>query len=450
MLPRRCKMPSWKFLIARHYAGSLQRKIVCATIRTNVEQHGLASVLPLVKFETGKSKEYYLGIAFDENIPNAVEDARRVLLESSIKNIILEPQQPEAIKSLLRGTIDCASFTIPISYEKENEPETINPSQILSLADTIEMQSFEKNMPEIEFLDKLLYWCSSTGQGDLRGIQNACELLGICTEWGGTWSVLRRFVLLGHLEFKTLNTIRWGVVPSVLIKTSENGAYFLSGQRSPSMMTALQKQLDVKENPQMEGPKQLIVEGVKEDVDIILTTSQKIVNLGCVSERLSKLLPKLELWAKSIPAWDEKDFERYQIELYFPQNDEFVTVESMSQPEKGLYRFSIEHNKRKLETLAYFDDKNIIWKCGDFYGLRFLARQNVGICNAVYNEKNNELVIADKNRWPMPYERALVLASGMLPRRLKTENGLSVLAYAGVSRELAKRLCGLLSLTMEG
>jgi hypothetical protein len=74
----------------------------------------------------------------------------------------------------------------------------------------------------------------------------------------------------------------------------------------------------------------------------------------------------------------------------------------------------------------------------------------VGICNAVYNEKNNELVIADKNRWPMPYERALVLASGMLPRRLKTENGLSVLAYAGVSRELAKRLCGLLSLTMEG
>ena len=443
-------MPDWKFLLASHYAGAQQRRAVCEAIKEHVEQLGLSTVLPLVKFETGKSREYYLGIAFDQNIPDAVDNACRVLAAARITKVFAEPQDPEAIRSFLRGTLDCASFTIPLSYEKESDTEPVSSNQLLSLADIGELQPFDIDMPITDYLDKLLYWCSSTGAGDLGRIQNTCQLLGLSTEWGGAWSVIRRFVLLGHLEFDMRNTIRWGVVPSVLIRTATDSGHFLSGQRSPSLVSALHENFRITENTQIGGPKQLVVEGINKGSDVTLESSRRLKNLDCVSARLSKILPTVEQWAKAMPAWSEKDFGRYQIEHYIPERDEFLLLESLIKPQKGFYRFKLENNNRKSETLTYFDDEYGNWTCGDFYGLRFLARRNMGVCRAVYLDTKSELLIPVIDRWPMPYERALVLASGILPHRLKTESGLNILSYIGISRELAAQLCGLLGLEMEG
>ena len=49
----------------------------------------------------------------------------------------------------------------------------------------------------------------------------------------------------------------------------------------------------------------------------------------------------------------------------------------------------------------------------------------------------------------MPYERALVLASGRLPRRMQLDGGEAVVVYKGIPQWLAIQLCGLLSLEME-
>jgi hypothetical protein len=48
----------------------------------------------------------------------------------------------------------------------------------------------------------------------------------------------------------------------------------------------------------------------------------------------------------------------------------------------------------------------------------------------------------------MPYERALVLASGRLPKRMQLDGGEAVLAYKGIPEWLAEQLCRLLNLEM--
>lgn len=446
-------MPNWKFLVVRSFGGSQQRRLLCSNIKNRVEQLGLSTVLPLVKYEVGRGREYYLGIAFDECNLNAVEDARNVLVASGIPTAN-NPQSPvidaEQVGSLLSGNLECESFTIPISYERDPDPEIISSTQLLSLADISEMQPLDKEDSDIDHLDKLLYWCSSTGTGDLGHLQTACQLLGISTEWGGAWSVIRRFVLLGHLEFEMSNTLHWGIVPTVLVKTATDGMYFLSGQRSPSLVKALRERVNLVENVQVGGPRQIFVEGLGGDTCITLKPSRRIANLGCVSMRLSSLLPTVEQWAKEIPSWGEKDFSRYQIERYRAESDDFCIVETFAQFQKGLYRFKLENKNRKLETLAYFDEKSANWICGDFYGLRFLARHNLRACRVFYLSTERELLIPLADRWPMPYERALVLASGKLPRRLRVESGIPLLAYSGISSELATKLCNLLDLKLEG
>jgi len=49
----------------------------------------------------------------------------------------------------------------------------------------------------------------------------------------------------------------------------------------------------------------------------------------------------------------------------------------------------------------------------------------------------------------MPYERALVLASGALPQRIRTDQGDIVLSYQGITRPLAEKLGILLELELE-
>jgi hypothetical protein len=81
--------------------------------------------------------------------------------------------------------------------------------------------------------------------------------------------------------------------------------------------------------------------------------------------------------------------------------------------------------------------------------LRFLARSAIGACRAFHDEKAATLVVPFPDRWPMPYERALVLASGRLPKRIRREDGEALLVYKGIPHWLAAKLCDLLGLEIE-
>ena len=121
-------MRKWQFLVVKQFGGVHQRQQTCARIKQRVEQEGLSDVLPLVKYERGRQKEYYLGLAIDRTAAgqdaDAADDlARHVLVDSGIA-VAKNPQlsyvvDAEDVQRLLTGTLECDSFTLPISYDYE-------------------------------------------------------------------------------------------------------------------------------------------------------------------------------------------------------------------------------------------------------------------------------------------------------------------------------------------
>lgn len=450
-------MTDWRFLVVRHFGGSHQRQQTCIKIKRLVEQHGLSNVLPLVKYELGRQHEYYIGMAVDINGlgdgNNAEEEARRVLVNSGVTaaaNRQISPLvEADQVQGLLRGTIECQSFTVPITYEASDESESIIIDWLQTEFDIGELQSAEPSSDENEKYTRLLHWCSATGSGELGRIQHACQVLGIATEWGGAWSLLRRLVLLGHMEFDGSASLRWSIIPPTLVTPGDDKSHrILVGQRTPTIVQYLRDHLQLEEHPQPNGPPCLLVLG--ETDEIYYKPSRQVQYAGSVSNQLSELLPTFENWKSRLPTWDERDFGRFSIEKYDLQANDFRNVPSISgKPQMGLYRFTFEQTNQRLVTLSFFDDHGDRWVCGDYYGLRFLERARYGLCRVIYLQDSHHLVIPVIDRWPMPYERALVLASGILPRRMQSEAGISVYAYEGITPEFASRMCTLMGLEME-
>ena len=80
----------------------------------------------------------------------------------------------------------------------------------------------------------------------------------------------------------------------------------------------------------------------------------------------------------------------------------------------------------------------------------FLHGHDAVCVGSIYRRDTHQLVIPVTDRWPMPYERALVLARGSLPQRLQAESGPFVFVYEGIPPEFAASMCRLLGLEMEG
>jgi len=453
-------MPKWKFLVVRHSGGAQQRRQICAVIKEHIERQGLASTLPLVKYEVSRGFEYYLGIAVDVNTKIdgcSAEDFARAVLRGAGITRATSPQygwliKPEEVGGLFRGNIECESFTIPIAYEQDDDYEAPATDQLFSMSDITELYPLDVSLTDSESYERLLQWCSATGTGNLQRMQTTCVTLGVSTDWGGAWSVLRRLVLLGHVEFDMRNAVRWGVIPPVFVMPAEEGEpCFLAGQRTPGLIQAIKSQVDITEEIQQDGPPIIRVHGIEGDSNITVRSGRQVACVGCVSARLSDLLPRLGDWASMIPVWDEQDFSRYQIKRYEPESNKFLNLSHPTQFKEGLYQFISEpSNRQQIVTVAFFDEQKNKFLCGDFYGLRFLTRQGVGVSRAFYVNSTKELLMPIADRWPMPYERALVLASGCLPRRLRTESGVTVISYTGITESLRERFSDLLGLEIVG
>lgn len=450
-------MPKWRFLVVRHFGGPHQRRHICAQIKQQVEQDGLSHILPLVKYELGRQREYYLGVAVDVdasvNGADGEEAARRVLTEAGVHAAANRQFSPvveaEQVQGLLRGTLECESFTIPIAYEAEASNRPPSTDGLFAELDLDDLSTAVPDASETEKYRRLLHWCSAVGSGELDRIKYACQLLGISDEWGGAWSVLRRLVLLGHLEFDGGSTLRWSVIPPTLVTGADGQHQVLVGQRAPALVAAVREKHQVEERPQVGGPPRLQVASTNDG--LCYRDGRHVNAVGCVSQQMTELLPDLADWSCRLPEWQERDFARFQTEQYDPHADAFREIAPFAgQPPAGLYRFVFDQGPQRVVTVAFFDDARGQWVCGDFYGLRFLARSRCRLCRTVYREDALQLVIPVSDRWPMPYERALVLASGSLPQRAQPEGGSPVLAYEGITSDLAARMCSLLGLEMEG
>jgi len=235
-------MPEWNFLVVRHFGGRRQRQELCARIKSEVEDENLSHLLPLVKYEPSRGLEYYLGLAYDASDWDAEDEARHILVAAGI-GAAANPQQSYTIaahqvQTLLRGSLEFESFTVPIHYERVTASEMPSTAELLAQADD---DDGETDNLEAEKYARLLYWCSAIGTGGLDRIKEACRLLGIDTEWGGAWSVLRRLALLGHLDISDGQSVRWGEQP-IGIKLSLSAAHRRSATGGRGAATAYGRQ----------------------------------------------------------------------------------------------------------------------------------------------------------------------------------------------------------------
>lgn len=447
-------MPKWQFLIVKHFGGTLQRQQTCSRIKQQVEQQGLSDILPLVKYERGRQKEYYLGIAIDGNAAatgrDAADFARHVLVDAGV-SIARNPQfsfvvEADEVQRLLTGTLECDSFTIPIIFDIAGSADGPSADQLFTEVDAADLARAEPSAHDTQRYSRLLEWCSAVGSGELARIQQTCQALGFSSDWGGAWSILRRLVLLGHLEIAG-SSLRWSVIPPTSIAPDDDSdCAVLVGQRTPEMINFLRSGVSIEEQPQIDGPPRIVIREPRGD--IFYRPGRRVVETGCAARELSNLLPHVNAWVARLPTWDEQEFSRFDIERYEPQFDQFHEVPRIDDRCKScLYRFTFR--QQRIVTLGFFDDRDNRWICGDYYGLRFLARLRHSRCRAAFRSHTNQLVIPLSDRWPLPYERALVLASGALPQRIRTEQGDTVLSYQGITRRLAEKLSILLDLELE-
>lgn len=450
-------MPQWKYLVLRKVGNFTQRQLLCRNIKKQVELLGISTIFPQIKYERSKHLEYYLGLAMDTDaLPDGeAEKQGREILSMCLGPDALNPNAccivtADEAKSFLTGSLGTEKITASIKYQPRQPQETPLSENLLSLTESPDSDSNIPDETESEKYSKLLYWCSSVGAGRLDRFRDAVEILGLDQEWGGAWSILRKFVLLGHLEFDGGKNFKWAVLkPTVFSQLVDDRYLVLAGQRNPSILKYLTDESHVNIKMQVGGPPLYLINKSKENTDYEGASIAE--NVGNAAEQLCNNLPGVDQWSQMLPKWEETDFSRYSMEEYDPSDDSFIRrPRSAGFLPSTMYRFQVDHFKQRITIHAMYDEDRRNWISGDFYGLRFLCRARKGFARCLYSKETQELCIPMEDRWPMPYERALVLATGLLPLRLKNTNNGDMLIYSGITSEFALKMSNLLNLELEG
>lgn len=455
-----------------------------------VHENDLARFVPSVKPEKIKKKrtqnasrnsvssrrkqsciEFYLFIAIESDeigqIPSIVsssliqflkqrEQEYRGRLYQLIQWEIPEGFIYEEIKGMAEADFDVYNFTQSIPYQPQHKEQLDdNPFERLDTDD--ESSGIERIATNSISYEKLLYLLSTLGQGTWDLFKKVCQALNL----ENPGAIRRRFKLLGHLEVSS-NGRYWSIAPTALVKVrsdSGNQEFILCGQQNRNLLQELEKNfVDLKEEKQVNAPRcvRLVLPETKDVCSIIDKVTNEnglvITNAGNAAITLADILPDLEQWHENLPnlegvrpyAYSLKRFDGKEfVECAF--SDETGMYELWPLEEKQFFR-GVQLN-RPIQTLFYHADTNT-WRQGDWYGLRFLAlyysdQKNV----AYYDSASSRLAVPYSQRFPELYERALVLASGLLPSYQETEQNRWWI-YENVEQQLAEKLTQKLHITL--
>ena len=288
---------------------------------------------------------------------------------------------------------------------------------------------------------KLLYWLSSYGDGTRQTFAQACQTLDAEEEnRGGVGSVIRRLRLLGHMELSDDGS-KWSAAPPAFVRFPDgSGNGFLAGARTLSLLANVEPRAAANQPNRMGPPR------VEMAWDDARSSSQNIADAGAVSTELANLLPSLNDWKATLsarnPVVSDYDAEVWDGTKFVP-----CVIYEGDGRSSGMYNLTRTVHNREFSMTLFFDKPSRRWLSGDWYGLRFLALQTAGYqIKAIHVSDTNDLLIPDDQRLPMLYERALVLASGLLPDRAPNRKWLK---YVGIPYELAQTLCAKLNVQLD-
>jgi len=438
-------------------------QVVLEKLRRVVEGRKLANKIPLVKFaKTSRDRFYFfLGVKgwSDVYLP---EEVRRVLELLGLEGSAYWPMEINYIQWKLRGEeIETHYFTstettaavgevarqVP-GYTTAGVGHAIDPFDLseTELPDT----GLEDSKADQRF-DQLLYWLSARAEGSWEVFVQACQLLRLVKDPRHARYIQRRLMLLGHVECSA-DGARWSICPAAAVR-SQSGEVFLCGQRTPELLEEISEQFGIVDRPQPEhsSPTRLAINGFSLDEGetirfkggVILTAA------GSASFKLAAILPDLAGWQDSLARIEKLNPYSYEIERWaderFSPCQEISERHNIYSGESGMYRLT--HRVTGVGMTLYFDQAGQRWLKGDWYGLRFLAHQTAGSrCVVEHASGKNELKIPIAQHWPLLYERALVLSSGFLPRRIKDPGSV---IYQQIPAKLSHALAQKLNVSVE-
>ncbi len=181
-----------------------------------------------------------------------------------------------------------------------------------------------------------------------------------------------------------------------------------------------------------------------------------LAGVGVAAIRLAEVLPALEQYPDILSSLSPPDsaFNTYRIwdgQQYVDPPEPVYRHGNRYVGRAGLYRVTPNNAATgAFASYLFFDAPQQRFLKGEVQGLRFIARSTALRPDGLrpqgrWNPDTSQLFTPDRERWPVLYERALVLASGLLPGRADNPDWL---VYECISRELASLLAGKLNVEL--
>jgi hypothetical protein len=402
---------------SRHSPQELVKQISQKVLESNLSKY-----IPVIRLEkrTKSRGEFYFFIAIESldkgTIPEEVYRSCLLKLKFFTTPAVQNRSSftNDEIKSMVGAAHDVHDYTNPIPYKLL--PPAINEhpfSFTLAQETNYSSQTIDASSKH----KQLLYWLSALGCGTWESLKKTCDRLDIQE----SKRLLRRLKLLGHVE-SSPDGKRWSIAPTALVKipsTSNLQEYILCGQQNIQLLDKLQKYTKLTLIDQSRGDAPPCIHIQFDSLNNISTVSENIdnsfslIDAGYVSKQLASLLPDIDTWKNSLAKLPSIVSSCYRWQKFDGNN--FVDCDLPS--ESGMYQmYNQEINDSPPIRTLFYDKQSDRWLQGDWYGLRFLALQQANQqCIFYYNFDRKCLVIPASQRFPEIYERALVLASGILP-----------------------------------
>ncbi|MDW8243294.1 MAG: hypothetical protein RMJ88_08790 [Thermogemmata sp.] len=306
--------------------------------------------------------------------------------------------------------------------------------------------------------DRLLTWLSSAGEGRWETFVHACQSLEICENATAARSVFRRLTLLGHIEASP-DGREWMVGPPVLVRLPcYRNRYCWCGQRTEGWLNRLRVFGEVEQQNQLGSlaPSRVTIE-FSDAVRAKIAADAEGLRFEWQEQPLCDVLVDhlfdLKGWQRSLESinglTDLHTVERWEGQI-FVRDTSFFIRNGRYHGQSGLYRVTRGEGQRQSCLVFYFDEQEQRLLRGDWYGLRFLALRQAGHrCHATWQRRDGDhgtLLLPASERWPMIYEKALVLASGFLPHHL---SGRNLLCYQDVPYRTAEVLASKLGVELQ-
>jgi len=366
--------------------------------------------------------------------------------------------------------IDRPGFLIPTEFPLDGRipVEPLREEEDLAGAFTYydSVQTVAHHTVDSTPFDRFLQWLSAAGEGRWESFLRVARILGVAADAPNARRLFRRLVLLGHVD-SSPDGRSWSIAPPVIVQSAaQPQSAFWCGCRSPALLNSLPSSwqaADPVTQPDGFSPAKLPIVLPSEGDDQRLPSSTEPPTWQCpswggpVAERLAALLPNLDEWAKTLQTvatlTPPDAAERWDLASASFQNEPGFRIDPTGRCHgaTGLYRLAYGEAPSVFHLTVFLDSSlppgHQLFR-GEWYGLRFLALARSGKYRKSKwtDEGGGTLVIPKRHRWPLLYERSLVLASGFLPE-CRSDN--RFLCYRGVPLTLAQTVADQLGAGLE-